>query len=49
MATTDKRLHANAGLHPEVPVEELDHSAAFLVERLRGDSTGRGPAFDVAS
>jgi dienelactone hydrolase len=34
LATTDKRLHANAGLHPEVPVEELHHSIDFLADRL---------------
>ncbi|MGI9595537.1 MAG: dienelactone hydrolase family protein [Acidimicrobiales bacterium] len=35
LATADKRLHANAGLHPEVPIEELHHSVAFLAERLQ--------------
>ncbi|MGE0623727.1 MAG: alpha/beta hydrolase [Pseudomonadales bacterium] len=37
LATTDKRLHANPGLHPEVPTEEVDASIAFLRERLWTD------------
>ncbi len=50
LATTDKRLHANAGLHPEVPIEELHHSVDFLVERLMGDDGAeRGPAFSISS
>lgn len=50
LATTDKRLHANAGLHPEVPVEELRHSIDFLVQRLTaGDPGDRGAAFSVSS
>lgn len=35
LATTDKRLHANAGLHPEVPVEEMHHSVEFLTRNLQ--------------
>ncbi len=34
LASSDKRLHANPGLHPAVPIEELNHSVTFLVERL---------------
>ena len=49
MATTDKRLHANAGLHPEVPVEELHHSVAFLASTLAGTTSDRNASFDVAS
>lgn len=49
LATTDKRLHANAGLHPEVPMEELAHSAQFLAERLGGQAPSRHAAFDVSS
>jgi hypothetical protein len=30
LASTDKRLHANAGLHPEVPVEDLNFWASLL-------------------
>lgn len=36
LATSDKRLHANAGLHPDVPIEELHHSIDFLVRKLTG-------------
>ena len=36
LASDDKRLHANPGLHPEVPVEELDFSAMFLERYLAG-------------
>jgi dienelactone hydrolase len=35
LGSDDKRLHANPGLHPEVPVEELHHSVDFLVRNLR--------------
>ncbi|MEL6983873.1 MAG: dienelactone hydrolase family protein [Actinomycetota bacterium] len=35
LSTTDKRLHANAGLHPEVPVEEMHHSVDFLTRNLQ--------------
>lgn len=49
LATADKRLHANAGLHPEVPVEELHHSVSFLVERLTGERPERGAAFAISS
>ncbi len=49
LATTDKRLHANAGLHPDVPMEELHHSVRFLAERLSGRTDERAAAFDVAS
>jgi dienelactone hydrolase len=48
LASTDKRLHANPGLHPEVPIEELRHSVAFLVERLEGRPIERGPTFVVS-
>ncbi len=36
LATADKRLHANAGLHPAVPVEELHNSVEFLAACLNG-------------
>jgi hypothetical protein len=36
LATKDKRLHANAGLHPEVPLEELRMSREFLQTYLDG-------------
>ncbi len=50
-ASTDKRLHANPGLHPQVPVEELDFSVEFLRGRLSGerrDASERRFAFDVS-
>ena len=34
IASTDKRLHANPGLHPEVPAEEVAHAFDFLSTRL---------------
>ena len=34
LATTDKRIHAHPGLHPAVPVSELDESLAFLKHRF---------------
>ena len=32
--TKDKRLHANPGLHPEVPAQEIDFSIYFLNQHL---------------
>ncbi len=37
LASNDKRIHANPGLHPEVPAEEVDHSFDFLHSHLAGD------------
>ncbi len=34
--SNDKRLHANPGLHPEVPAEELDFAFEFLVGYIQG-------------
>jgi len=34
----DKRLHANPGLHPEVPAEEIDFSINFLHQHLTKNS-----------
>ena len=34
LASTDKRLHANPGLHPEVPAEEIAFVFEFLQARL---------------
>ncbi len=34
--SADKRLHANPGGHPEVPMEELEQSIAFIGARLVG-------------
>ena len=36
LASDDKRLHANPGLHPEVPAEEVDFAREFLRARLTG-------------
>ena len=44
LATTDKRIHAHPGLHPAVPVSELNASLAFLHDRLEN-----GPAESVDS
>lgn len=49
LASTDKRLHANAGLHPAVPMEELHNSVDFLVRGLTGTASERDAAFSVAS
>jgi dienelactone hydrolase len=49
MASDDKRMHANPGLHPEVPVEELDYSAEFLARYLAGEGkTKRKIGFSVS-
>lgn len=37
LATDNKRLHANPGLHPEVPAEEVAHSFDFLCAHLKGE------------
>ncbi len=34
----NKRLHANPGLHPEVPAEEIDYAFEFLREGLFGEA-----------
>lgn len=34
LASDDKRIHANPGLHPQVPGEEIDFSFEFLKARL---------------
>ena len=36
LASDDKRLHANPGLHSAVPAEEIDASEAFLARFLDG-------------
>ena len=46
-ASQDKRLHANPGLHPEVPVEEIDFSVAFLARYLTRGGMPREAAFSV--
>jgi dienelactone hydrolase len=49
LSSGDKRLHANPGLHPEVPVEELRHSIDFLVSRLTGGEGERHSAFQIST
>lgn len=49
LASQDKRLHANPGLHPAVPMEELDGSVAFLRQYLAGaGKSTRQLAFSVS-
>ena len=49
MTSGDKRIHANPGLHPEVPVEELDFSTEFLTRYLAGEGkTKRKIGFTVS-
>ena len=35
-ASIDKRLHANPGLHPEIPAEEIDFAFDFLTGHING-------------
>lgn len=46
--SADKRLHANPGLHPAVPPEELEFCGAFLTRYLSGTPLGRDPVFRVS-
>jgi hypothetical protein len=36
LATQDKRIHANPGLHPEVPAEEMEFAFDFLLRHIEG-------------
>jgi len=36
LGASDKRLHANPGLHPEIPSEEIDFAFDFLTARVTG-------------
>jgi len=36
LATKDKRIHANPGMHPEVPAEELEFALDFLLRHIEG-------------
>jgi pimeloyl-ACP methyl ester carboxylesterase len=40
-ASPDKRLHANPGLHPEIPQEEIDFAFDFMHAHLSGRATRR--------
>lgn len=48
LASDDKRLHANPGLHPDVPLEELDQSIDFLRRYLSGTPPKREVLFKVS-
>ncbi len=41
LASKDKRLHANPGLHPEVPQEEIDFAFDFVCAHLEGRAVRR--------
>ena len=41
LGATDKRLHANPGLHPEIPAEEIDFAFDFLCAHLQGRAPRR--------
>jgi len=41
LSSADKSLHANPGLHPAVPVSEVDHAYAFLLSHIRGEADDR--------
>ncbi len=45
LSSTDKRLHANPGLHPEVPAEEIDFVVAFLTNYLSGRANALSISF----
>lgn len=36
LASADKRIHANPGLHPEIPAEEVDFAFEFLIGHING-------------
>ena len=37
LGSDNKRLHANPGLHPEVPAEEINFCLSFVLNHLKGD------------
>ena len=41
LASDDKRMHANPGLHPEIPAEEIDFSFDFMLDHINGERTRR--------
>jgi pimeloyl-ACP methyl ester carboxylesterase len=41
LGAADKRLHANPGLHPEVPAEEIDFAYDFMRAHLEGRAQRR--------
>lgn len=38
LGSHNKRLHANPGLHPAVPAEEIDFCLGFVLDHLKGDT-----------
>lgn len=38
LGSEDKRLHANPGLHPAVPAEEIDFCLGFVLDHLKDDA-----------
>jgi pimeloyl-ACP methyl ester carboxylesterase len=40
-SSVDKRLHANPGLHPEIPAEEIDFAFDFLTGHIKGTKERR--------
>ena len=48
LGSTDKRLHANPGLHPNVPFEELNFSVDFLTGFLDGARPPREVMFRIS-
>lgn len=40
-ASDDKRMHANPGLHPEIPAEEIGFAFDFLCQHLEGTAERR--------
>jgi len=41
LRSSDKRLHANPGLHPEIPAEEVDFAFSFMRAHLEGSASRR--------
>jgi len=39
--STDKRIHANPGVHPEIPAEEIDFAFDFLTKHINGTAIRR--------
>ncbi|MDP6377063.1 MAG: hypothetical protein QF921_09010 [Pseudomonadales bacterium] len=39
--SVDKRIHANPGLHPEIPAEEIDFAFDFLISHIEGTAQRR--------
>jgi dienelactone hydrolase len=40
-SSIDKRMHANPGLHPEIPAEEIDFAYDFITSHINGTATRR--------